>query len=105
MSIKNGLIISVLIANVFIFASVGIFIYKKQARLEAFLEQSQHEQVFQAGGMAQSTVIEKIMTSGQLWRPVQDRVRDTVIQIFAQVSAIDILEPYKTPQQGTACGS
>jgi serine protease Do len=28
-----------------------------------------------------------------------------VVQLFAQLSAIDLLEPYKTPQQGSACGS
>jgi S1-C subfamily serine protease len=45
------------------------------------------------------------VSGGQLWRAVQDRVHDTVVQLFAQVCVIDMLEPYKTPAQGTACGS
>jgi serine protease Do len=74
-------------------------------RLEDRLEQLQQKPLFAPISQTNTHVVENVVTSAQLWRPVQDRVRDTVIQLFAQVSAIDLLEPYKTPQQGTACGS
>lgn len=50
-------------------------------------------------------VVERVISSSQLWRPVQDRVRDTVVQIFSQVAAMDLLQPFRTPQQGVGCGS
>jgi len=40
-----------------------------------------------------------------LWRPVQEQVRDTVVQIFSQIAEFDWLQPYRTPSQYTARGS
>ena len=45
------------------------------------------------------------MPTKSLWRPVQERVRDTVVQIFSQVAEFDWLQPYRTPSQYTARGS
>jgi len=45
------------------------------------------------------------VTSSQLWRPVQDMVQDTVVQVFSHVSAIDLLKPYAQPAQGSGAGS
>jgi serine protease Do len=50
-------------------------------------------------------VVEKIVSSGQLWRPIQEKVRDTVIQVFSHISALDILKPYAPPAQGSSGGS
>jgi serine protease Do len=41
----------------------------------------------------------------QQWRPVQEKVRDTVVQIFSQIAEFDWLQPYRTPVQGAARGS
>jgi serine protease Do len=41
----------------------------------------------------------------QPWRPVQERTRDTVVQIFVYVAEIDILRPYEAPEQKGLCGS
>jgi len=41
----------------------------------------------------------------QPWRPVQEHVRDTVVQIFSQIAEFDWLQPYRTPMQGAARGS
>ena len=104
MSAKNSVVISILMVIVLFFSCVTVYLYKKQLRLESQWELSQQKTLFVP--INQPThITENVVTSAQLWRPVQDRVRDTVIQLFAQVSAIDLLEPYKTPQQGTACGS
>lgn len=46
-----------------------------------------------------------IISSAQLWRPVQETVKDTVVQIFSQIAAVDLLQPYKTPAQGASYGS
>ena len=39
------------------------------------------------------------------WSNLQSNLKNTVVQIFAQVAAIDILQPYKTPSQGQVTGS
>ena len=41
----------------------------------------------------------------QVWRPIQEEARDTVVQIFAQVAELDLLQPYKTPAQYGCRGS
>ncbi len=45
--------------------------------------------------------IEKI----QQWRPVQEKIRDTVLQVFSSIAEFDWLQPYKTPNQGVIRGS
>lgn len=52
-----------------------------------------------------ATVVERIVSKGQPWREVQDRVKDTVVQVFSQISEIDLFQPYITPRQGTSLGS
>jgi serine protease Do len=104
MSVKNGVVISVSVASIFFLSTCMLYVYRNQLRLESQWEQSQQKNIFVP--VSQNPhVVENVVSSAQLWRPVQERVRDTVIQLFVQISAIDLLEPYKTPQQGTACGS
>lgn len=105
MSVKNSVVVSVLVAIILFFSTFVLFLYRNQLRLEKQWEQSQQKNIFSPINQTNSHVVENVVSSAQLWRPVQDRVRDTVVQLFVQISAIDLLEPYKTPQQGTACGS
>lgn len=39
------------------------------------------------------------------WRPIQEQVRDTVVQIFSQIAEYNWLEPYATPRQYAVRGS
>lgn len=105
MSVKNNVMISVLVGIIIFFSIFVLYLYKNQLRLENQWEQSQQKTVFTPISPTSPHVAENVITSSQLWRPVQERVRDTVIQLFVQLSAIDLLEPYKTPQQGSASGS
>lgn len=41
----------------------------------------------------------------QPWRPVQHKIKDTVIQVFSQIAEYDWIQPFRTPQQYTARGS
>jgi len=68
-------------------------------------DEDTQELVFSDNAVGTTKIIEKVVSSAQLWRPVQERVRDTVVQIFAQVAESDQLQPYKTPAQGGTCGS
>ena len=99
MSIKNSVIISVSALLVIFFSSFVLYLYRNQLRLENQWEQSQQQHLFTPISQPSSPALETLVTSAQLWRPVQDRVRDTVIQLFAQVSAIDLLEPIKLPSR------
>lgn len=55
--------------------------------------------------LPKATGATQVVTSPQLWRPIQEQVHNTVVQIYVQIAAIDILQPYKTPTQGSAYGS
>lgn len=48
---------------------------------------------------------EKVVIKADAWRTIQETVKDTVVQVFAQISEVDLLQPYKTPMQHGACGS
>jgi len=61
--------------------------------------------ISQATDISEPKVVEKIVTSAQVWRPIQTRVKDTVVQIFSHVAAIDLLRPYRSPSEGSSCGS
>ncbi|HSW74080.1 MAG TPA: trypsin-like peptidase domain-containing protein [Candidatus Limnocylindria bacterium] len=49
--------------------------------------------------------VEKVITQAQVWRPIQEKVKDTVVQVIAQISRVDLLQPFKSPVQNTAYGS
>ena len=49
--------------------------------------------------------VENVVSSAQLWRPIQERVKDTVVQIFSQVAEFDLLQPYRTLHKVLATGS
>jgi serine protease Do len=50
-------------------------------------------------------VAEKMVTKNELWRPIQEKARDTVVQVFSQIARVDLLQPFKTPSQHSAYGS
>lgn len=58
-----------------------------------------------APGECNVKVVEKVVSSAQLWRPIQERVKDTVVQIFSHVAVFDLLRPYRSPTEGSAYGS
>lgn len=41
----------------------------------------------------------------QSWRLIQEMARDTVVQVFAQIAELDLMQPYKTPTQYGSRGS
>jgi serine protease Do len=53
----------------------------------------------------ETQVVERVISSSQLWRPVQEKVKDTVVQVFSQIVEFDYLQPYRVPSQGQAYGS
>jgi len=51
-------------------------------------------------------IIEK-QTSSKIapWRPIQEQVKNTVVQVFAQVAEFNMVQPYSPPHQYSVCGS
>jgi len=66
----------------------------------SFLLEKKHE-----NEASESCEVVRSIGKIQQWRPVQEKVRDTVLQIFSSIAEFDWLQPYKTPNQGIARGS
>ena len=111
MSIKSTLST---IATVVLITGLGLFYNNNQIKKTvAQLEHRKHQQTLvQAGHKKQiSAAADPISVTGEVsssssnWLRVQKMVNDTVIQIFANVSEHNLLEPYKTPKQGESTGT
>ncbi len=50
-------------------------------------------------------VIHQVIAASEVWRPIQDQVQDTVVQIISHMGVIDLLQPFRPPMTGTASGS
>lgn len=84
---------------------VIILFYLKQNALERLVADSLAPQQ-NVSVMPQVAVpAERLVSSAQLWRPIQEQVKDTVVQIFSNIAELDLLQPYKTPAQGTSTGT
>lgn len=88
----------------------GIFsLFNRQKNMEQELFGLRSKDIVLQDKIEQAPVVvpvqPRIVSSTQLWRPIQQKVHNTVVQIFTQIAAIDILQPYKTPAQGAAYGS
>lgn len=82
---------------------VGIWyvysVHKNQQEMQKLL--NTHKQAPEV----KKEVVEKIFTSSHSWSDVQSKVKDAVVQVFSQVAAVDLLQPYKTPEQYQGTGS
>ncbi len=105
MNLKNHILDIVLFLLIVSLFGIGVFLFIKQRNLEHQMSTVVPQLVESAEVAPGEPTVAKIITSAQLWRPVQEKVKDTVVQIFSQIAAIDLLQPYKTPSQGTAYGS
>lgn len=93
-----------------ILVAIGIYSYTRLVHKMSVLEErlidyQNRASVLPVSEATAPACADKIVTSSQLWRPVQDMVQDTVVQVFSHISAIDILKPYAQPAQGSATGS
>ncbi|KKP35478.1 MAG: Protease Do [candidate division TM6 bacterium GW2011_GWF2_32_72] len=78
-------------------------LYKEQAQLKEHLNCVQMQR-YEA--LPAEKIVERVVTdSSKSWAVVQSKIKDSVVQLFVQVAQIDILQPYKAPNQGMAFGS
>ncbi len=105
----RGTIRSFVLAAIFVAIPVGIgfyHMYKKQIGLINYLElivnQKEKDEFVQK---KQSVTVLPDISKSVTWLDVQKKVKDTVVQVFAQVAQFNWLEPYKTPNQLEGAGS
>lgn len=95
-----------LILIVFLLGIVCYILFKEQRNVFDRINQMQSASVDLAKQIDIPTqIIERVVSDTTLWRPIQEKVEDTVVQIFSQVTEFDLLQPYRTPQQYSAVGS
>lgn len=105
------LIIIVIVVSIIVFLSYMILQERKEREaMQALLYQlhdrlSPEELLAKKVSEAQPVVTERVVTKVEAWRPVQEKVKDTVVQVFVQVAEVDLRQPYKTPNQYAAFGS
>ncbi|MCK4651383.1 trypsin-like peptidase domain-containing protein [Candidatus Babeliales bacterium] len=84
------------------------YLYKKQINLIHYLElvisQQSRDKVQKSFDKVPKILTDGVKTTTS-WLDVQKHAKDTVVQIFTQVSKFNWLEPYKTPLQYATAGS
>ncbi|MEX0849832.1 MAG: trypsin-like peptidase domain-containing protein [Candidatus Dependentiae bacterium] len=104
MNIGKSLITTVLAGISFVvFCVISLLFYNLYDLKRTVTSLQTAPQVQHASGGKQ--IIEKIVAKSEVWRPIQQQVKDTVVQVFAQISETDLLQPYKTPAQYSSTGS
>jgi len=53
----------------------------------------------------ETKVVEKVIGKTNAWRPVQESVKDTVVQIISNVAEFDFTQPFRSPRQSSSYGS
>lgn len=79
-------------------------IQKEQEELRSILLTKMNEPMVQKP-VQKEIIVEHVSGSSEAWADLQAKLKDTIVQVFSQVAAIDLLQPYKTPSQGQATGS
>jgi serine protease Do len=107
MSNKKVLLIVGVFVLIACILGVGLYMAKRAEHryddLHAALEKMQAQQ--QDVKHIEGTVVEKVVMQHEAWRQVQERARNTVVQVVSQVAEMDIKQPYKTPSQYKTAGS
>lgn len=55
--------------------------------------------------MAEENVMQSGTFKKHMWSELQQKVRNTIVQVFSQITEFNWIEPYKTPNQSESTGS
>ncbi len=92
------------IVMVVLIGVVGILTYHVVEQKRVLTSLTEHSTVV-TDHVVRPPVEKVVVTKTELWRPIQEKVKDTVVQVFSQIARIDLLQPFKTPSQHSALGS
>ncbi len=101
---KSFITTSLAATGVALFGLIGILFFNLYDIKRTVTHMQAVPNVQHAAGSGKQ-IIEKIVAKSEVWRPIQQQVKDTVVQVFSQISEIDLLQPYKTPAQYSSSGS
>src|SRR6187200_224271 len=104
---KKNLLLALLCVIGIVACAGFVFVLFRQERKLAELSQRMPTttQATPAEQLVTREPAERVITKSELWRPIQEKVKDTVVQVFSQVLEFNFLEPYKTPNQYSAYGT
>lgn len=109
MNLRKLLYTSTASLSVLLIASLLYLLMQERGKREVMEKNIDQIRIEQSELMKQANLgpqtIEKLVAKSDVWRPVQEQVKDTVVQVFAQIAEIDMLQPYKTPTQYSATGT
>jgi len=106
--ISNPLTISLSLLLVMTAVSGSLWwtLYRQQQEMLTTIDHLQAERIeLEKHIDVGQAVVERIVPKIELWRPIQEQVKDTVVQVFAQVAEVDLLQPYNSPQQYSRSGT
>lgn len=102
-------ILLLIVCTVVPFLGIGSYMLYKQQQVISNtiieLNNNNNELAKQIDLPGPSQIIEKSVSKTALWRPIQEQVKNTVVQVFAQVAEFNMLQPYSPPHQYAMCGS
>ncbi len=100
-------ILLIIVIFILVILSVGGFLLYRQQRAVAQSITQMHDANMELAKQIDipQQIVEKVVSKTVLWRPIQEQVKDTVVQVFAQIAEYDLLQPYHTPHQYSAFGS
>jgi len=82
----------------------GVFNLRYQSRLAHQLSQQEALAKLCSSSSAKASPL-AIGGAGDMWLEVQKKVKDTVVQIYANTTEFNWIQPFKTPDQGSVAGS
>jgi len=92
------------VATILGFGYGGYSLYNKQKVLDSIIERL-NTQSQEPLALTERGVAEKLVNPDRIWSKVQAEVKNTVVQVFVQVSQFNWLQPYATPSQGESAGT
>lgn len=93
------------ISLVFMLFSVSLWYNIKKESDTSRLLITQKLQEAKTKEIVEAVEEEKLLNKKQLWTDLQQKAKNTVVQVFAQIIEFNWIEPYKTPTQSEATGT
>lgn len=105
MNIRSYIVHGISTFTLLVVLVFGFALFRRQSHMEQTIHSLINNDMATMIDAQGAQVVEKVVSNARLWRPIQEKVRDTVVQIFSQVAVTDMLQPYRTPAQGTSSGT
>ena len=90
----QDILIALLGLIILFLAAGGFYLYRQQRKIAEHIADINNAHIELAQQIdIPAQVVEKVVSKSIMWRPIQEQVKDTVVQVFAQIAEFDILQP------------